>query len=245
MLWSVPAQNALLFAGYGAGLGWCSPDPKADKNSESPPLWHVFAGGCMGGLVQSFIMSPVELVKVRLQLAEAGAVGMGAASSREGALGSIALATGVVRVFGMRGLLSRGLGATMGRDVFPHGVWFATYEWCKRKLSEREGVSACDNGALSVGSQLGAGGAAATTAWLVGYPFDVIKTRVQGLRFEKGDRIPSVLATAGEMFRQDGVRVFYRGLGLKLARAVPMSMIGFFAYEEAARELRSLFAAPR
>ncbi|CAN0100941.1 unnamed protein product, partial [Hapterophycus canaliculatus] len=24
MLWSVPAQNALLFAGYGAGLGWCS-----------------------------------------------------------------------------------------------------------------------------------------------------------------------------------------------------------------------------
>lgn len=242
MLWSVPAQNALLFAGNGAGLGWCSRD--ASDNTESPPLWHVFTGGCIGGLVQSFIMSPVELVKVRLQLAEAGAVEIGGAVSRGASVGNIALATGVVRTFEVRGLLSRGLGATMGRDVFPHGVWFASYEGCKREFSEREGVRACDNGALSVGSQLAAGGIAATTAWFVGYPFDVIKTRVQGMAVGKGEKVPSILSSAAEMFRHDGVRVFYRGLGLKLARAVPMSMIGFFAYEEAARELRALLASP-
>lgn len=120
-------------------------------------------------------MSPVELVKVRLQLADgailgtaAGATATATAGGNGGGGGAFALATGVVRSFGLSGLLSRGLGATMGRDVLPHGVWFATYEWCKQEFSLREGVKASDNGALSVGAQLASGGIAATTAWLVG-----------------------------------------------------------------------------
>lgn len=239
MLWSVPAQNALLFAGYGAGLGWCARQESGKPSS--PSLWHVFGGGCVGGFVQSFIMSPVELVKVRLQLAETAAVG-----AAGGEIGAYALATGVIRSFGLRGLLSRGLGATMGRDVLPHGVWFATYDGCKQGFSKREGVCASDNGALSVGSQLASGGIAATTAWLVGYPFDVIKTRVQGSRLGGNGVVgvsSGVLATARNMARVDGMGVFYRGIGLKLARAVPMSMIGFFTYEAAAREIRELLAS--
>lgn len=128
-------------------------------------------------------MSPVELVKVRLQLADgaflsaAGATATATATATAAAAtaggnggggGAFALAVGVVRSFGLSGLLSRGLGATMGRDVLPHGVWFATYEWCKQEFSLREGVKASDNGALSVGAQLASGGIAATTAWIVG-----------------------------------------------------------------------------
>lgn len=55
MLCSVPAQNALLFAGYGAGLGWCSTgEGRGDGQgaSPAPSLWHVFAGGCAGGFAQ-------------------------------------------------------------------------------------------------------------------------------------------------------------------------------------------------
>eukprot|EP00903_Cladosiphon_okamuranus_P014032 g13049.t1 len=251
MLCSVPAQNALLFAGYGAGLGWCSTE--GSSASHGPPsLWHVFAGGCAGGFAQSFIMSPVELVKVRLQLAD-GAVLSAAgttptvtapAGGNGGAGEAFALAAGVVRSFGLSGLLSTGLGATMGRDVLPHGVWFATYEWCKQEFSRREGVKASDNGALSVGAQLASGGIAATTAWIVGYPFDVIKTRIQGVRIEEASRRSGVLATARQMAKVDGAGVFYRGFGLKLARAVPMSMIGFFAYELAAKQFRTMLASP-
>lgn len=117
---------------------------------------------------QSFIMSPVELVKVRLQLAEGAALSaVGAGASGSGG-GAFALASGVVRSFGLSGLLSKGLGATMGRDVLPHGVWFATYEWCKQGFSRREGVKTLDNGTLNVGAQLASGGIAATAAWLVG-----------------------------------------------------------------------------
>lgn len=122
-------------------------------------------------------MSPVELVKVRLQLADGVALNTAATATATAAAGgsgggagagAFALATGVVRSVGLSGLLSRGLGATMGRDVLPHGVWFATYEWCKQEFSLREGVKPSDNGALSVGAQLASGGVAATIAWLVG-----------------------------------------------------------------------------
>ncbi|CAM9360318.1 unnamed protein product [Discosporangium mesarthrocarpum] len=227
MLWSVPVQNALLFSGYGAGLNWCDGRRGRDGGLEAagvePSLWHVFAGGCAGGFVQSFVMSPVELVKVRLQL-EGGyaepAVGAGATT----------LAFKLVRESGLR-VLSRGLGATMGRDVLPHGVWFTVYEGTKRELSRVEGVSSSVNGQLSVHSQLAAGATAATVAWLVGYPFDVIKTRLQG--HVEG----SVWSAARDMYQAEGGGVFWRGLGLKLMRAVPMSMIGFFAYETAAREM--------
>ncbi|CAM9509363.1 unnamed protein product [Ectocarpus sp. 12 AP-2014] len=239
MMWSVPAQNALLFAGYGAGLGWCSQGER-QQDGDPSSLWHVFAGGCAGGFAQSFVMSPVELVKVRLQLQDRAVLSAAAAGTGSGGGGAFALATGVVRTFGLSGLLSTGLGATMGRDVLPHGVWFASYEWCKQEFSAREGVKACDNGALSVGAQLASGGIAATTAWLVGYPFDVIKTRIQAAGMRK---VPDgVVATARHMASVDGMGVFYRGFGLKLARAVPMSMIGFFAYEVAAKRLRDMIA---
>lgn len=74
-----------------------------------------------------------------------------------------------------------------------------------------------------------------------GYPWDVIKTRIQAAGMRQA---PSgVVATARHMGSVDGMGVFYRGFGLKLARAVPMSMIGFFAYEVSAKQLRDMLAS--
>ena len=39
------------------------------------------------------------------------------------------------------------------------------------------------------------------------------------------------------MYAAEGLGGFYRGLGLKLCRAVPMSAMGFVVYEEAIRAL--------
>lgn len=75
----------------------------------------------------------------------------------------------------------------------------------------------------------------------------MIKTRIQGVRIAGNGLTegPSgVIATAQEMARVEGRGVFYRGFGLKLARAVPMSMIGFFAYEVAAKKFRTILDPP-
>ena len=216
---TVPLNSAMLMYGYGVGKGWSKAQ---DGGNGTSSLWPVFLGGCAGGFVQSFLQSPVELLKVRLQLAAAGEAPSASAQMLE--LLRPATATA-------------GLNATLLRDVIPHGVWFCAYEWSKNTLASREaqgkpppppssGTAA--ELPLSTPSQLAAGSFAAIAAWVVGYPADVLKTRCQ----MEGGAV-SVSEAARALHAEGGMAAFYSGLGLKLLRAVPMSAVGFFAYEHA------------
>ena len=221
---TVPVNNAMLMYGYGVGKSFAEKDGTAKSETS---LWPIFLGGCAGGFVQSFLQSPVELVKVRLQLATMGEVPSTAA---------LTYSLLNVQTF------FRGLNATLLRDVVPHGVWFTSYEWSKRKLEQRAldantaaGIATDATAAappLGAAEQLSAGAFAAFAAWVVGYPADLLKTRCQ---MEGG---PNGLMSAARMvYAEGGVPAFYSGLGLKLLRAVPQSAIGFFAYEECMRLL--------
>jgi len=222
---TVPMNNAMLMYGYGVGKS------VGEAKGYGDSLMPVFLGGCVGGFVQSFLQSPVELLKVRLQLAAAshqqstGALTLELLRAPKAAIAADAAAAAVVPP-----LLSKGLYATLLRDVVPHGVWFSAYEWSKRTLERRalaaQPVPTADPPQLSVAAQLSAGAFAATAAWVVGYPADVIKTRCQ---------MESGAASVGDAVRaihaEGGLRAFYSGLGLKLLRAVPQSAAGFFVYE--------------
>ena len=59
MIGAVPVQNALLMTGYGAGKRWSESSSGSSDNSNL--LLGVFVGGCTGGILQSFIMSPVRV----------------------------------------------------------------------------------------------------------------------------------------------------------------------------------------
>ena len=234
----IPAQNALLFAGYGVGERWAS---RRDKDSGGNPdgssresLLPVFCGGVVGGVLQSFVVSPFELVKIRQQAA-GGAVTL-AVSTLTGNLGRV-------------GLCTRGLGATLLRDGVPHGVWFAAYEWSKRRMVQASRDDDDDEATTSrrtdAAVPLCAGAFAAAVAWGVGYPADLVKTRVQAHAARSAAagmmmRAPGLAETCAAMLRESGgdvLRAFYRGFDLKLLRAVPASAVSFFAYEEARRWL--------
>jgi solute carrier family 25 carnitine/acylcarnitine transporter 20/29 len=58
MIGAVPVQNALLMTGYGAGKRWSETPGGSSEGSNI--LFGVFVGGCTGGVLQSFIMSPVR-----------------------------------------------------------------------------------------------------------------------------------------------------------------------------------------
>mmetsp|Transcript_12505 Transcript_12505/g.22638 ORF Transcript_12505/g.22638 Transcript_12505/m.22638 type:complete len:82 (+) Transcript_12505:642-887(+) len=77
------------------------------------------------------------------------------------------------------------------------------------------------------------GAFAATTAWVVGYPADLIKTRIQA---GSGN---GIMGTTRDIINESGWRGLYNGLTLKLLRAVPASAIGFLTYESAAKMLTS------
>ena len=50
------------------------------------------------------------------------------------------------------------------------------------------------------------------------------------------------ITCGADPFAPHSIRRFYRGLGLKLCRAVPMNAIGFLVYEETMRLLQRMRA---
>ena len=209
MIGAIPLQNGMLMAGYGYGKRF------TENMRPNDVLLGVFIGGCSGGLVQSFLMSPVELIKVNQQVA--GKTLTSAATL---------VSANIFSTFGWKGLH-----ATILRDGIPHGVWFASYEWCKTKMETMEDVQ--DNKTII---SLSSGAFAAATAWGVGYPFDIVKTRIQASMEPK-----SVWQTTLEIMRESRgspISALYKGFSLKLAKAVPASAINFFIYENVAEKLR-------
>ena len=210
MIGAIPLQNALLMMGYGYGKRWC------EEHRPDDLLLGVFIGGCTGGVAQSFLMSPVELIKINQQV-------MGK---------TFASATSYV-AFGERNIVMKGLGATLLRDGLPHGVWFASYEYMKARLED----NASENSSFI---PLFSGAFAALMAWGVGYPFDIIKTRVQASADSTRGALTVINATK-EIIQESNGRpflAFYRGFGLKIAKAVPSSAVNFYVYEAVTKELR-------
>ena len=171
-------------------------------------------------------MSPVELIKVTQQCAQAQTQGI------------VSVRHAVQNVLLRNSQQWRcGLNATMLRDGIPHGVWFVSYEMTKDLMIKAMGIEK-DDGNLPVQVPLVSGAMAATVAWAVGYPADLIKTRIQANASvssnSNSNSIRGIRATALELIREADGKVglgLYRGFGMKLVRSVPASMIGFTVYE--------------
>lgn len=198
MIGAVPLQNALLMGGYGVGQAY------SERHAPDYRRTAIFCGGLTGGILQSFLMSPVEGIKVAQQCA---------GQSLRGA------------IYRTRAW-QRGLGATLLRDGIPHGVWFVAYEECKVGLQVVTGRN--DDDPLVVPLLAGAG--AATVAWAVGYPADLIKTRIQA---DPSNQHLTIMRTVNILRAEANGSwlALYRGFGLKLVRSIPASMIGFTVYE--------------
>lgn len=160
-------------------------------------------------------MSPVELVKVTQQCSSAQA-----ALSARNVVSNMLMGSRQWR---------RGLNATLLRDGIPHGVWFVSYEVAKDTMMKAAGYEEEDD--LPVQVPLVSGAVAATVAWGVGYPADLIKTRIQAASSSSSD---GILSTGRQLVQEADGKVLpglYRGFGMKLVRSIPASMIGFTVYE--------------
>lgn len=151
MIGAVPIQNALLMSGYGMGKRWF------DDYSSNKLLWGVFIGGCVGGILQSFLMSPVELLKITQQVYRQN-MSTALVTLRNGTSKNI-----------WKSPLWKGLGATLWRDGIPHGVWFASYEFLKNRLDgQLTPEDSIHLNRITFYHSMLSGAFAATCAWLVG-----------------------------------------------------------------------------
>lgn len=221
---SVTFQNAMVFQTYAVLSRACdkSVDPR-----EPPSYKGVALGGVGTGALQSLILSPVELLKIRLQLKQNPPLG----SSTE--IGPTKLAKTILKTEGFRGLY-RGLTITVLRDAPAHGLYFWTYEYMREKLHP----GCRKTGQETLNTMLVAGGLAGVASWISCYPLDVIKTRLQA-QTKASMKYSGIVDCFRKSVEKDGYRVLFRGLGTAVARAFVVNGAIFAAYE---LSLRCLFS---
>lgn len=222
-------QNAVVFQVY-AILSKAF-DSRSKSVNDPPPLKSVALAGVGTGALQSLLLSPVELIKIRLQLQTT--VSQNRHAVRRGPL---SMAGSILRKGGIRGIY-QGLSITVLRDAPAHGVYFWTYEYTREILHP-----GCRNtGEETLGTMLFAGGSAGVASWICCYPLDVIKSRLQAQSQSQKDFPPPKYRGIADCFRksvrEEGYRVLWRGLGTAVTRAFVVNGAIFSAYELALRFL--------
>ena len=72
-----------------------------------------------------------------------------------------------------------------------------------------------------------AGGLAGILTWLVNYPIDVIKSRIQADGTQGVNRYHGFIDCGKQIFKSEGIRGFKKGLGVTLVRAFPVNAVTF------------------
>ncbi|XP_077272066.1 mitochondrial basic amino acids transporter isoform X1 [Temnothorax americanus] len=192
----VAVVNAIVFGVYGY----------TQRNlSEPDRLSSYFLAGASAGLAQTPVASPIELAKTRLQLQSTG---------QGNFQGPMQCLRKIYRQEGYRGV-SKGLGITFLREGPSYGVYFVTYEMLTKTSSKQP---------ISTLHMLLAGGFAGVASWVISYPIDVIKSRIQA---ESGNRYSGVLDCLKKSIRAEGYSCLYRGLNSTILRAFPTNAATF------------------
>ncbi|CCG84512.1 protein of unknown function [Taphrina deformans PYCC 5710] len=75
------------------------------------------------------------------------------------------------------------------------------------------------------------------------YPHEVLRTRLQNQRFPRADarnRYHGIAHAARTIYREEGWRTFYTGMGANLVRTVPASALTLMTFELVSRTLKDL-----
>lgn len=75
-----------------------------------------------------------------------------------------------------------------------------------------------------------AGGFSGSCSWLFSYPIDYIKTVIQSQQIEN-IQYKSAIDCAKKKYKEEGIRTFFKGLGVTMMRSFPVNGVGFFAFE--------------
>ncbi|KAK1436850.1 hypothetical protein QVD17_02634 [Tagetes erecta] len=217
---SVTFQNALVFQCYATFSRALDSFIPATK----PPSYESVAlGGTGAGAIQSFVVTPIELIKIRLQLQKQ-------TKPNQTKTGPSTVAKHIIRTNGWTGLF-RGLTITLIRDAPSYGFYFLTYEYAREKLHP----GCRSSGEESWMTMLVAGGLAGFASWVCCYPVDVVKTRFQAQTTDSPVKYAGIVDCFRKSVRNDGTGVLFRGLGSTVFRAFIVNGSVFTAYETALR----------
>jgi len=185
-------------------------DKLRGNKGEIPLYAEVIAGGCAGGS-QVIFTNPIEIVKIRLQVA-----GEIASAVRVSALH-------VIKDLGFLGLY-KGSRACFLRDIPFSAIYFPAYAHFKTTLSDENGY----NSPLTL---LVAAAAAGVPAASLVTPADVIKTRLQVQARAGQTTYTGVLDATRKIWKEEGGRAFWKGTAARVFRSSPQFGVTLVTYE--------------
>ena len=168
--------------------------------------------GATARVFAGFVLMPFTVIKVRYE-SDLYAYRSLLGASRD-----------IISKEGFKGFFS-GFGATAVRDAPYAGLYVVFYEMSKKRLNAAfEASSAGTSAAMNASS----GVIAAGLATAITNPFDAVKTRLQLMPAKYGNMVKAIRT----MLREDGLKAFFDGLGLRMGRKAISSALAWTVYEE-------------
>jgi solute carrier family 25 citrate transporter 1 len=187
----------------------------------------LFLAGLAAGVTEAVaVVTPMEVVKIRLQAQHhsmADPLDIPKYRNAAHALYTIVKEEGA-------GALYRGVSLTALRQGSNQAVNFTAYtyfkEWLYQWQPEHRGTNLPSYQTTLIGLVSGAMGP------LSNAPIDTIKTRLQKMRAEEGTTaLQRITRIASDMFKQEGVHAFYKGITPRIMRVAPGQAVTFTVYE--------------
>ncbi|NXT45874.1 CMC1 protein, partial [Pluvianellus socialis] len=185
-------------------------DKFTKKDGSIPLPAEVLAGGCAGAS-QVIFTNPLEIVKIRLQVA--GEITTGPRVS----------ALSVIKDLGLLGLY-KGAKACFLRDIPFSAIYFPVYAHSKLMLAD-------ENGHVGGLNLLTAGAIAGVPAASLVTPADVIKTRLQVAARAGQTTYSGVIDCFWKILREEGPSAFWKGAGARVFRSSPQFGVTLVTYE--------------
>ena len=226
----------------------------SDTPTQTPPVWHSFAGGFAAGAAGLSVQTPIERIKITAQtvrvtvqardhtlgnmwhmtpnlpLSQDCTFASRPCQSSPGPPGSVMalhelnIARSIWRTEGLGGLYR---GALLNATLCPLaiGVWFGANEWGLRRVREWW------QRPTTLCDEFICGALSGTLGWAINFPADKCKAIVQaGASTSKSD-----LELLRPHFRHQGMAFLWRGMFATLLRSVPQTGATIVAFSEAKR----------
>merc|ERR1711879_311605 len=211
LLFCAVPKVSVRFSGFEGGASWIAPGkPHAEFTLKEA----MFAGFCAGACEATFVVTPQETIKVKIihdnNRAQPRYKGLFHAIST------------IYKELGWRGCYA-GYIATLTKEstscLMRFSIMFMLKDWYRKKNSVAEpplymtALFAACAGVISVSCNM---------------PVDVVKTRMQGL---EQNRYKNFFHCAQVIYKDDGIRGYYKGIVPRIGRVVIELMVCFTVFD--------------
>ncbi|KAJ5617491.1 Mitochondrial carrier protein [Penicillium hordei] len=200
------------------------------RENLAEPVVAAFMAGGVAGAVSRTIVSPLERLKILLQIQSVGRT--------EYRLSIWKALVKMGREEGWRGFM-RGNGTNCIRIIPYSAVQFGSYNFYKKFVESPDGE-------MTPMRRLVCGGVAGITSVTITYPLDIVRTRlsIQSASFadlgarDPNQKLPGMFTTMAMIYKNEGgAKALYRGIAPTVAGVAPYVGLNFMTYESVRKYL--------